>query len=71
MSRKAVLSIIIAMNSVRMCTLAKFLATFRHSLKNKKEYLVQQVKLYLVNLIAVHCIREYINSSCPFIVHES
>ena len=60
MSYKAVSPIIIAVDSVRSCTLAGPLATWRHALKNKKENLLGQIKLSQIYPKAVYCIRDYL-----------
>ena len=61
MSRKAVSSIIIDMDIVRLCTFASPLATSRHTLKSIKEYLLGRVKLSQIHHIAVYCKRDYVN----------
>ena len=71
MSRKAVSSIITAMDSVRICKFASPLATCRQALKNIKEYLLGQVKLSQNYHKAVYCIRHDIGSSGFFIIHKS
>ena len=64
MPRKAVSSIIIALDSVCLCIFASPIATSRHLLKKKENCLLGLVKLYQIHRLAVYCIRNYINSSC-------
>ena len=54
-------SIVLAMDSIRLCKFTSPIATSRHVLKNIKEYLTGQVKLSEIHPIAVYCIRDYIN----------
>ena len=64
-------SIIIAVDCVHPCSLARPLANSRRALKNIKEYLLGQVKLSQINSIAVYCIRDEINSSCFSTAHKA
>ena len=64
-TRKAVSSILIVVDSVRPYKLVRPLVTWRRASKNK------QLKLSQNHPIAVHCIRDDIDSSCFSVVHKS
>ena len=70
MSHKALSSIIVAVDRVLPCTLARPPVTCRHTMKIIKKYPLGQVKLSQTNPIAVDCIRVYINLNCFSIIHK-